>query len=68
MNSILFRACKELIDDAKIGCADLVFKEICIEILSRAKTVLDDKEFKALTEYASFRMQEQAAISVDVIR
>ncbi|UCH31956.1 MAG: hypothetical protein JSV05_00735 [Candidatus Bathyarchaeota archaeon] len=68
MSDVLFRACKELIDDAKAGCADLVFKEICIEILSRAKAVLDDKEFKALTEYASFRMQEQSAISVDVIR
>lgn len=68
MNNILFQACKELIDDAKAGCVDLVFKEICLEILARAKHVLGDKEFKALVEYASERMQEKALISVDVVR
>ena len=30
MNEQIFQACKELIDDAKKGCADLVFKEIQI--------------------------------------
>ena len=68
MNSVLFDASKDLIDDAKAGCADLVFKEVCLEILARAKNVLDDGEFKALLKYASERMQEKAVISVDVLR
>lgn len=68
MSNVLFNACKELIDDAKTGCADLVFKEVCLEILARAKHVLDDEEFKALAEYASERMQEKAVISIDAVR
>jgi len=64
----MFKACKDLIDDAKAGCADLVFKEVCLEILARAKNVLDDGEFKALTEYASERIQEKAVISIDAVR
>jgi len=68
LNSVLFDASKDLIDDAKAGCADLVFKEVCLEILARAKNVLDDGEFKALLKYASERMQEKTVISVDVVR
>ncbi|MCW3985941.1 MAG: hypothetical protein NWE91_05990 [Candidatus Bathyarchaeota archaeon] len=68
MNSVLFDASKDLIDDAKAGCADLVFKEVCLEILARAKNVLDDGEFKALLKYASERMQEKTVISVDAVR
>jgi len=68
LNSVLFNACKELIDDAKAGCADLVFKEVCLEILVRAKHVLDEGEFKALVKYASERIQEKAVISVDAVR
>jgi hypothetical protein len=43
-----------------MGCADLVFKEICLEILARAKNVLTDEQFKQLTEYASERMKEKS--------
>ena len=68
MNSTLFEACKDLIDDVKSGSTDLVFKEVCLEILSRAKHVLSEKEFNALLEYASERMQEKAIVSVDMIR
>lgn len=68
MNSILFQACKELIDDAKAGCADLVFKEVCLEILARARSVLGDEEFKTLAEYASERMQEKTLIPIDTVR
>jgi hypothetical protein len=68
LNSTLFEACKDLIDDVKAGSTDLVFKEVCLEILARAKHVLDDEEFKALLNYASERMQERAVISVDVLR
>lgn len=67
MNSVLFQACKDLIDDAKTGCVDLVFKEVCLEILVRAKHVLDDKEFKALVDYASKRMLEKAVVSIDAV-
>ncbi|MCK4477748.1 hypothetical protein KAU88_04390 [Candidatus Bathyarchaeota archaeon] len=68
MNSVLYNASKDLIDDAKAGCADLVFKEVCLEILARAKNVLDNEEFNALLKYASERMQEKTVISVDVVR
>jgi hypothetical protein len=68
LESVLFKACKELVDDAKAGCADLVFKEVCLEILARAKFVLGDGEFNALVDYVSERMQEKAAISIDVVR
>jgi len=68
LNSVLYNASKDLIDDAKAGCADLVFKEVCLEILARAKNVLDNEEFNALLKYASERMQEKTVISVDVVR
>jgi hypothetical protein len=55
----IFQACKELIDDAKLGCADLVFKELCLEILSRARNVLTVKQFRQLLVYAAERMEEK---------
>ena len=39
MNEVLL-ACKELIADAKVGCTDLVFKDICLNILAKARLVL----------------------------
>jgi len=54
----ILQASKELIDDAKNGCADLVFKEVCLEILSRASHVLTETQFKHLVAYASEKMQE----------
>jgi hypothetical protein len=55
----ILQACKELIDDAKMGCADLVFKEICLEILSRARHILTQRQFKQLVVYAAERMKEK---------
>lgn len=55
----MLQSCKELIDDAKMGCADLVFKEVCLEILSRASHVLTKAQFKQLVAYASERMKEK---------
>jgi len=55
----ILQACKELIDDAKMSCADLVFKEICLEILSRARHVLTERQFKHLVAYATERMKEK---------
>ena len=64
LNEQIFQACKELIDDAKNGCADLVFKEICLEILSRASHVLTRQQFKKLASYAAQRMREEMPIEV----
>ena len=55
----ILQGCKELIDDAKMGCADLVFKEVCLEILSRASHVLTKSQFKQLVAYATERMKEK---------
>jgi len=60
MNEVIFMACKELIDDAKMGCADLVFKEICLEILARARSVLTEEQFIELSQYAAERMKERS--------
>ena len=59
LNEILLRACKELIDDAKLGCADLVFKDICLEILAKAKQVLLPEQFEELSFYTAERMKEK---------
>lgn len=59
MSEQILQACRELIDDAKMGCADLVFKEVCLEILSRASHVLKERQFRQLVAYASERMREQ---------
>jgi hypothetical protein len=59
LNEQIFQACKELVDDAKQGCADLVFKEVCLEILSRASHVLTQRQFKKLVAYTSERMKER---------
>ncbi|MGB9741522.1 MAG: hypothetical protein ACP5IM_05930 [Candidatus Bathyarchaeia archaeon] len=64
MNEQILQACKELIDDAKNGCADLVFKEICLEILSRARNVLTEKQFKKLVAYATVKMKEKAPVEL----
>jgi len=58
LNNELLLACKELIDYAKLGKPDLDFKEVCIEILAKAKPVLTDNQFKELSSYAVERMKE----------
>jgi hypothetical protein len=60
MNETLYAACKELIDDARSRCADLVFKDICLEILARAKNVLTEAQFRDLTLYAAERIKEKS--------
>ena len=64
MSEQIFKACKELIDDAKLGCADLVFKEICLDVLSRASNVLSDKQFNQLVAYAAEKMKEKIMFEV----
>ena len=58
MNEQTLKACQELFDEAKVGCADLVFKEACLEILPRARNVLSDEEFKHLLVCAAEGMNE----------
>lgn len=60
MDEEILVACKELVDDAKMGCVDLVFKEICLEILSRARNVLSEAQFKDLSQYAAEKMKEKS--------
>ncbi len=64
MNDQILKACEQLIDDAKLGCADLVFKDICLDVLSRARKVLSDKQFNQLVEYAAEKMKEKVPLEV----
>ena len=64
LNEQILQACKELIDDAKMGCADLVFKEVCLEILSRARNVLSERQFKKLVAYATVKMKEKVPVEL----
>ena len=59
MGGEILEACRELIDDAKKGCSDLVFKEVCLEILSRASHVLPGRQFRQLVTYAAEKMEEE---------
>jgi len=63
MNETLYQACKELIDDAKTGSSDKVFKEIALEILARAKNILTEHQFRDLTQYAAEKMKEKTEIT-----
>jgi hypothetical protein len=67
LKNVLLQACEELVDDAKAGCSDLVFKEVCLEILSRAKNVLNDEDFKSLVDYASAQMVQEAIVCIDKV-
>jgi hypothetical protein len=67
MSEQIFRACKELIDDAKLGCADLVFKDLCLEVLSRARNVLSEKHFSQLVAYAADKMKEKIPFEVQQV-
>lgn len=59
LNRVLLTTCKELIDDAKLGCIEMVFKDLCIEILAKAKLVLPDEQFEELSLYVAERLKEK---------
>jgi hypothetical protein len=59
LSEVLLLACKELIDDAKLGCADMVFKDMCLEILAKAKQVLTEEQFRELSSYTAERIKEK---------
>ena len=58
LNEVLL-ACKELIADAKVGCADLVFKDICLNILAKARLVLADDQFEGLRFFTTEKMKNK---------
>ncbi len=60
MGGVLLNICKELVDDAKIGCIDIVFKDLCIELLAKAKLVLPESQFEELSSYVSEQLKEKA--------
>ncbi len=60
----ILNMCKELIDDAKVNGSDLVFKEVCLDVLSRARHVLSDVQFDELLFYAEERLKEQRMVEV----
>ena len=59
LSEVVLLACKELIDDAKLGCADMVFKDVCLEILAKARLVLSNEQFEDLTFFVAERMKEE---------
>ena len=59
LSEVVLSACKELIDDAKLGCADMVFKDVCLEILAKARLVLTNEQFEDLTFFVAERMKEE---------
>ena len=58
LSEVVLLACKDLIDDAKIGCTETVFKDVCLEILAKAKLVLSNEQFEELTFFVAERMKE----------
>jgi hypothetical protein len=65
VSELIVKACKELIDAAKLGGSDLVFKEVCLDVLSRARNVLSEDEFKQLVAYATERMKERVKLEIE---
>ena len=57
MTEILL-ACKELIKDAKISCVDLVYKDTCLDILSKARLVLNNEDFEELSEFVNENLRD----------
>jgi len=59
LSEVVLSACKELIDDTKLGCADMVFKDVCLEILAKARLVLSNEQFEDLTFFVAERMKKE---------
>lgn len=45
-----------------------MFKEVCLEVLARAKNVLDERQFRELVEYAAESIEEGSGITIDAIQ
>ena len=59
MLSVILLACKDLIADAKIGCADLVFKDICLDILTKARLILDTEQYEELKVFVAESFKDE---------
>lgn len=59
--SEIVSACKDLIADAKISCADLAYKDICLDILAKARLVLTAEQFEELRDFAIENLKEEKA-------
>ena len=57
--SEILTSCKDLIADAKISCADLVFKDICLDILAKARLVLTAEQVEELRDFATEHLKEE---------
>lgn len=68
MSRVLLSVCKELIDDAKRSCVDIVFKDTCIELLARARLILSEVEFRDLSAYAAERMKNTLTTQEEKLR
>lgn len=60
MLSEILMACKDLVADAKLGCADLVFKDICLDILAKARLVLNAEQFEELRDFVTETLKDEA--------
>ncbi|MCW4016534.1 MAG: hypothetical protein NWF06_09205 [Candidatus Bathyarchaeota archaeon] len=60
--SEIVSACKDLIADAKLGCADLVFKDVCLDILAKARLVLNAEQFEELMVFVSESLKEEKVL------
>ena len=63
MLSEILEACKDLITDAKISCADLVYKDICLDILAKARLVLNIEQFEILMVFVTEKMKDETISS-----
>ena len=59
MSEVLLSVCKELIQDARIECTDLVFKDMCLEILAKARLVLTNEQFEHLVFFVTEIMEKE---------
>ena len=60
-------ACKELIADAKDECSNLVFKDICLDILAKSRLILTNDEFEELKLFVEEQLLKKK-VSTDLGR
>lgn len=63
MDGVILTTCKELIDDAKLGCTDMVFKDVCVELLAKAKLVLTERQFEEFSDYVAEKLKEKIVLN-----
>jgi hypothetical protein len=52
-------ACIELIEETKAECADLVFIDVCLDVLARARLALNNEEFEELNFFVTEQLKEK---------